>query len=220
MQSPLPRTEPVGPTPEQVGRALGRVYARPEFAERRASPLMRWLTDWYGRLHDAFWELVHRFQLMERSAPVVYWLILAWLTLSALAILAHFATTGYQAWRGRERKSAGGPRGVPRPGHRPLDAAGWEAEARRAAAEGRLRDAALALYQALLLRLHDRGALRYEASKTPGDYRREARGNAEVSRTLDAFLRRFEPVAFGGRSLDGAGYEALRRIVDQGGAHG
>ncbi|HEX2189183.1 MAG TPA: DUF4129 domain-containing protein [Longimicrobiaceae bacterium] len=45
-------------------------------------------------------------------------------------------------------------------------------------------------------------------------------GKPDAARVLDAFLRGFEPVAFGGRPLDREGYDALRRIAGQGGAAG
>jgi hypothetical protein len=93
---------------------------------------------------------------------------------------------------------------------RPRSAVDWEAEAARLAAEGRLREASAALYQALLLRLDGRGAVRFDPAKTPGDYRREARPHPEAARALTGFLRLFEPVAFGGRGLDAEGWERMR----------
>ncbi|WP_414678865.1 DUF4129 domain-containing protein, partial [Longimicrobium sp.] len=57
-------------------------------------------------------------------------------------------------------------------------------------------------------------------SKTPGDYRREVRAQPDAARTLTGFLRRFEPVAFGGRAVDAQAYEALREAARAEGAHG
>jgi hypothetical protein len=96
----------------------------------------------------------------------------------------------------------------------------WEEEAARAAAAGRFRDAAVALYQALLLRLEAGGVLRYDPAKTPGDYRREARRDPRAAGALTAFLRGFEPVVFGGRALDAAGYDRLRGAAGEAGARG
>lgn len=211
MQRPLPSTA-------EVDRALREVYSRPEFAERKLVPWLQWVVDRWNALKAAFREVVTRLEVLERTAPVLYWLIVGWLVLSALAILAHFGATAYGAWRGRERTSAAAREGEIAP-RGPLGAAEWEAEARRAAAEGRLRDAALALYQALLLRLDARGVVRYDPAKTPGEYRWEAMARGEAA-VLEPFLRGFEPVAFGGRALDGAGYERLRRIAAEGGVGG
>jgi len=206
------------PTPAEVEKAVAEVYSRPEFEARELPGFLRWAAERWAALKAWFWELVERFNVLESTAPVLYWGIVAWLALSALAILAHFGTTAYQVWRARERKTGTGAPGAE--AARPVGAADWEALARRAAAAGRLRDAALALYQALLLRLDARGVVRYDPAKTPGEYRWEAMAHGEVARVLEAFLRGFEPVAFGGRELDAPGYERLRRIAAEGGAHG
>lgn len=212
MQRPLP-------PPADVERALREVYSRPEFAERELIGPLRWLADRWEALKAAFRGLVERINLLEHTEPVLYWIIVGWLALSALAILGHFGSTAWHAWSARERRGAA-PRGGRAGSAGPVGAAEWEAEARRAAAAGRLREAALALYQALLLRLDARGALRYDPAKTPGEYRWETMGSAEASRVLEAFLRGFEPVAFGGRALDPAGYERLRRVAAEGGVGG
>lgn len=205
------------PTVPEVQRVLDEVYALPEFAERTLPGPLRWLADRWAELKAWVAAMFERFQVLETTAPFLFWLVVAGLALAALAIIGHFVLAAGGAWRGRERRpraaAEAGP-GVPR------GPAEWEAEARRAAAEGRLRDAALALYQALLLRLDAGGAVRYDASKTPGDYRLEARAKPDAARVLDDFLRGFEPVAFGGRALDAPGYEALRRAAGQGGAVG
>lgn len=212
MQHPLP-------SPGAVERALEQVYSRPEYATREMIPLLRWLSDRWRDVTAAFMEIVSRLQLLERTQPVLYWVVVGWLVLSAIGILAHFASIAFQLWRSRERTLRERDPSV-NSGAAARGADGWEAEAGRAAAEGRLRDAALALYQALLLRLDARGSVRYDPSKTPGDYREEVARSLEVGPLLDAFLRIFEPVAFGGRTLDGPGFERMRRLVTEGGAGG
>lgn len=206
------------PTGPQVDRALDEVYVLPEFAPRTLPGPLQWLADRWAALKAALAALLERFQVMETAAPVLYWGVIALLGLFALGILAHLATTARRALRGRERRARG--ESAPGAAVAARDVAGWDAEARRAAAEGRLRDAALALYQALLLRLDARGALRYDASKTPGDYRTETAARPADARVLNDFLRGFEPVAFGNRALDAAGYEALRRAAGAGGTPG
>jgi hypothetical protein len=206
------------PTAPQVQRALDEVYALPEFAPRTLPGPLQWLSDRWEALRASIAGLFARFEVLETTAPVLFWGMVAALSLGALLIIGHFAVAARGAWRGRERRArAGAQAGA---GAGPRGAAEWEAEARRAAAEGRLRDAALALYQALLLRLDARGAVRYDTAKTPGDYRVETSARPDAARALDDFLRGFEPVAFGGRPLDASGYEALRRAAGQGGALG
>jgi hypothetical protein len=140
-----------------------------------------------------------------------------WLAVAAVALLAHLVWTAVQAARRAEPETAGAAAGKTARA-KPRTAADWEAEAARLAAEGRLREASAALYQALLLRLDGRGAVRFDPSKTPGDYRREARPHPDAAQALGAFLRLFEPVAFGGRGLDAEGWERMRVAAAGGGA--
>jgi hypothetical protein len=197
------------PTSQQVDRALQEVYSRPEFATRPEHSPWEILLKPLGRFFRWLEGLLDGFKGLEVNAPWLYWLVIAWLAISAIAILAHLILTATSAIRWREKaiqKEApeeGGRRG-------PRTPADWEAEARRAAAEGRMRDAAIALYQAVLLRLDARGALRFDPSKTPGDYRREVRRHPDVAPPFSAFLRGFEPVVFGGRPLDATSYDQLR----------
>lgn len=199
-----------GPLPgrAEVARALARVYARPEFAPQRTYGWAQRITDAWEAVKEFFARIADRLGVMQTAAPVLFWVIFGWMAITALAILAHLVYTVSQTWRARERDPAVKPLRSAAP--RPVTAADWEAEARRAAAEGRLRDAAVAHYQALLLRLDARGVLRYDSSKTPGEYRREVRRDPAAGRAFGGFLRLFEPVAFGGRALDPTGYERLR----------
>ena len=200
------------PTAAQVDQALRRVYARPELQPREPGP-MDGFREWRRQLFARLGEWLGRFGDLRSDNPVVYWLVIGVLVAAGLAIV------GYLLWntltRLQERgtappRTAGAPDAV---NARARTAAEWEDEARRAASAGRFREAAVALYQALLLRLEAAGALRYDPAKTPGDYRREARRDPRAAGALTAFLRGFEPVVFGGRALDGEGYERLRAAV-------
>jgi hypothetical protein len=101
-----------------------------------------------------------------------------------------------------------------------MSAASWESAAAAAAAAGRWREASLALYQVLLHRLDAVGAVRYDAAKTPGDYRRELRRDRGALGVLDAFLGPFEPIAFGGRPADAVIFERLRDAAASAGTDG
>lgn len=209
------------PTEPQVRAALERVYARPELAPRAPGPLdgvraafgrlLRRIAEWFGSFGD-----------LRSDSPVVYWIVMGGLIALGLAIIAYFVHAtllrlgqGGPAPRARADAPPGGPVDA-----RARTAGEWEDEARRAAAADRYREAAVALYQALLLRLEAAGALRYDPAKTPGDYRRETRRAPQAAGALTAFLRGFEPVVFGGRALDAAGYDRLRGAAGQAGAHG
>jgi hypothetical protein len=202
------------PSAEEVQQAVARVYARPEYQEHHG------IRDWINRkLAEAFGWLSDKlgsFSELRLSHPWIFWLVVGWLAIAAVALLAHLVWTAVQAAR-RGEPEAGGATGKAAK-LKPRSAADWEAEAARLAAEGRLREASAALYQALLLRLDGRGAVRFDPSKTPGDYRREARPHPEAARALTGFLRLFEPVAFGGRGLDAEGWERMRTAAAEGGA--
>jgi hypothetical protein len=207
------------PTAAQVDEALRRTYARPELKPREPGALdgvRAWWRDFWARIGDWLGGLGE----LRSESPFLYWLMIAVLVGVGLSIL------GYLLWstlvRMEERGSVGGtaPARSAVPNARARSAGEWEEEARRAAGDGRYREAAVALYQALLLRLEAAGAVRYDPAKTPGDYRREARRDPRAAGALTAFLRGFEPAVFGGRALDGEGYERLRAAAAGAGNHG
>lgn len=206
-------------TDAEVRAALERVYARPELAPRQPGPLdglgelVRRL---FARIGDWFGSFGH----LRSENPVVYWLVLGTLIVLGLAIIVYFihSTLSRLAEGDAAPRVARGRSGLV--DARARTAGEWEEEARRAAAAGRFREAAVALYQALLLRLEAAGVLRYDPAKTPGDYRREARRDPRAAGALTAFLRGFEPVVFGGRALDAAGYEGLRGAAGEAGTRG
>lgn len=196
------------PTAQHVERALGVVYARPEFTERELPGLLQWLADVYARASTAFRDALARLIPLDPTISALEWALIIWLTGTAVALLLHLAWTSAALWRGRDRGRGDAAEPAAAAG-RTRSPAEWERRAREAAAAGRLREAAAALYQALLLRLDERGAVRYDPAKTPGDYRRELTADAAAAAALDRFLRRFEPVAFGGRPADHGTYRAL-----------
>jgi hypothetical protein len=208
------------PTAAQVDEALRRTYARKELQPREPGALDG-VREWWRQLWARISDWLGGFGDLRSESPVLYWLVIVLLLAMALAII------GYLLWSTlarMEERGAVGHTPAPARGHAPnaraRTAAEWEDEARRAAGERRYREAAVALYQALLLRLEAAGALRYDPAKTPGDYRREARRDPRAAGALTAFLRGFEPAVFGGRALDGEGYERLRAAASGAPGHG
>lgn len=201
-------------SPEEVSRALEEILARPEFAPPPPSPVLDWISQALGAVWDFLRGLFPGFALGEGARGILFWLVIATLALTGLLLalrLARYRPKGQ--WRPRTR-TRGGP-AAGREEAAPTTADGWETLARDLAARGRWREAAMALYQAVLQRLAARGTIRLDPAKTPGDYRRESRRDAESHRLLDAFLRRFEPLAFGGRTADA---EAFERLLEAAGA--
>lgn len=207
------------PTAEDVARALAEVYARPEFATRTPSALALWFHEQWGRIKEFIAGLFPDVDLSAGSGRLIYWVLIAAMALAAFGILAH-SLGSVEAWRrGRDRgrRSREGWDGAQ---DASLDADGWEERARGAAAAGDWRHAALALYQALVHRLDERGVVRYDAAKTPGDYLREARDRGTAHREFEAFLVLFVPIAFGRRPADASRYESLKAAALALGARG
>ena len=211
----MPQPAPL-PAPAQVHDALEHVYALPEFAPVARSPIQEGLAAAWRWIRDVIRWLTPDFDFGQAGDRTLFIFLIVLMALVGIFAVLHLSGVLRRLLRRQEGPEAEARRAAGRPSR----AAEWEARARKAAAAAHWREAALALYQALLLRLEEHGAVRYDPAKTPGDYRREARRNAEARGVLDGFLRAFEPVAFGGRPLDAGGYERLRDTAGRMGAHG
>jgi hypothetical protein len=202
------------PTPAEVGTALERIFARPEFTERSAPPLLRFLGDVWAAVREWLLSLVPPV-LLERWHPLFTVLVASVFAVGAVWILV----------RVLETRSAALREAVPRRGRSDAAAAtaftieDWEATARAAADAGRFRDAATALYMAAVLRLDQRGVLRFHSAKTPGDYRREVRTDPAVRTAFDSFIRQYLPVVFAPATPDAGAFAALRGRAQELGVH-
>jgi hypothetical protein len=201
------------PTPPQVAEALERVYARPALGPPPPG-LLDPLWEAVGRVRDAVGRFFGRLG-GGGDTEWLFWVVVVVLAAVGVAIVVYFlhqtlSRLGDAPSRGGAAEESGSR------GARARSAPEWDALAARLAREGRYREAALALYQGLLLRLEAAGVVRYDPAKTPGDYRREARPHPR-GRALGEFLRGFEPVAFGGRPIAADGYERLRAAAGEGG---
>jgi hypothetical protein len=178
------------PPSDHVAATLREVLARPEF--QRAEDSESLLGGLYRRILRWFAE--HPIDLPALPGGNVVNALAIMVMVIALAL----GVRSLARSRARRRPPAARTTGSGGTVEAAVDrtAEEWEARARELAAAGHARDAALALYQAVLRRFADAGIVRYHASKTPGDYRREMRGQ-EVVRPYGDFLADFEPIAFG-----------------------
>ncbi len=209
------------PSPEAVDSALRVVLARPEFATPTRSPLSRWigsawerLGDWIGRL--IAWLFPH-LDAAGMLGPTAWRIVLVLLGGVGVLLLWYLGRRGLALWRRRARRRRGGE--ALEPGA-PASSAEWEARSAAAERAGRWREAAIALYFAVVHRLSRAGAIAYDASKTPGDYRREARRVPSLARSVDAFVRAYEPLAFGRRTADASAFGRLKELARGLGANG
>jgi len=183
------------------------VLASPDFAAREGRSLGRMLLDSAIWIWERVLDLVA--WLFPAAEPGTVWSVGRPIVLVGLALLVLWALARVVRWGPGRLSSERGMHGAADEALEALDAASWSARARAAAGEGRWRDAAMALYHAVLHRLADAGHVRLEPSKTPGDYRREVRGDPAVVRGMSAFVRAFETVAFGAGEPDEAAYRRL-----------
>jgi hypothetical protein len=208
---------PSGLTAAEVEAVLGEVLARPEYLPVPPSLLQRWLVAAGTWFRDVIWSRVaDAFPALDRSNPVWETLGMVALVVGAmlgLALIIYLVYLALQLYRRRQRRGRTG-RDVAGDEARPPTAAEWEALSREAADRGAWREAALALYHGVLQRLADAGMLTIESSKTPGDYRREARRDElPLSAALDTFLLWFERVAYGREMDRAAEFQRLARAA-------
>lgn len=201
-------------TPQEVQGALERVFSRPEFTERSASPLRELIGRALRSLVDLLRDLLPSFQLREGEGLALFVLVAVGFGALAGHLLLRVISHAGARKDGRGPQEARSQLAAP-----PASAAEWEALASSLAAAGRWRDAAFALYHGLLSRLAARGTVHLDPSKTPGDYRRESRRDPQAGRLLDRFLRGFEPVAFGARPADESDFGKLRDLASSAPEH-
>lgn len=207
------------PDATELDRAVESVLARPEFAERELPGPLQWLADAFAALQEALWGMISEWDALRHAAPLIGWLVLGAALLFLGVMLWFLGARALRLWRARDR---GGVRGDSTEGPAPpetMQPATWEARAREELAAGRLREAAMALYRAMLLRLDRIDALTFDPSKTPGDYRRETAGETAPGRALHHFLTRFEPIAFGGRAVSPEAFADLESAAREAGVH-
>jgi hypothetical protein len=195
-----------------VDSTLLAVLARPEFGAPPRRPLMEAI----ARSLSWVWDRVTgflRWLLPDAAGGEAVWAAAGRTLLVLLAAVSLvLVARAVLPLLGRRRPAGGGAEAAMAAAG-PRTAEAWEAKARHAAEGGSWRDAAVALYQAVLHRLAQAEHVRLDPAKTPGEYRREVRGRPDVEAAFAAFVRRFEPVAFGGGVADRPMWEGLRDLA-------
>jgi len=154
---------------------------------------LKWIAD---RLNDVFGP-IGRF--LERVPAVVWWIFVA-------ALVAFIV---WMVVRVRRRRVTAPPASAARrgpAGNRAEDADALEREADEAERSGDLERAVRLRFRAGLLRLGDRGVIRYRPSVMTGEVRRTLR-----SERFDGLAGTFEAVTYGGRTAEHPDVDAARR---------
>lgn len=197
------------PAAAAVREALTQVFARPEFQERPLPGLLQALADLRAAVLSWIGDILRRaFGALGGLDPLPARVVIAVLLLVAVLAAVYLLVRGFRpgsagAPREREKAAVQAPSG-------PSE---WAARARHAQEEGRFREAALALYRAVVLHLEVQGAVRFHQAKTPGDYRREVRATPEARPLFDRFVRLLLPLAFGAEVPQAGMFDELRRAA-------
>ncbi|MBI3845581.1 MAG: DUF4129 domain-containing protein [Planctomycetes bacterium] len=198
------------PNATDIGAAMERVFARPEFRPPEKNFL--------DRIREWAWERLHDFlgAVWSRIGPSVANRWVGWFVLVALGavfvfLLMRLLRSVIRSSEAVHRSATGGPTTSERTrlaAEPHLRAAGEHAAA------GRFLEAAHALYFGAVLWLDEAGHARFEQSKTGEDYAREV-GAKGLGSGFRALLRAFYPVAFGGRAAARDTYERMRSAASE-----
>lgn len=166
--------------------ALAEIYRRPEFLSAEKKTLFELLSEW----------LVRWLGSVEGTPP-------PWLDEVVYGVLAGVGVflLAWIAWAARglfaRPRHAIGRATVEAPARQ--DATAHRRAAQEAAARGEHVAAVRRLYLYAVARLHERGRVRFDESKTGGDYLWELARGPDRGETFARFLREVERVLFGGR---------------------
>ena len=198
------------PSAADVGAAIDRVFARPEFRPPEKGVVER-LREWVGeRLRDFFGGV------WSHIGPSIANRWVGWFVLIALGavfffLLIRLLRSIVRSSDAVHRSSIVGPDASERTrlaAEPQLRAAGEHAAA------GRFLEAVHALYLGAVLWLDEEGHARFEQSKTGEEYSREV-GAKGLSSPFRSLLRAFYPVAFGGRLAARDTYERMRSAASE-----
>ncbi len=196
--------------PRAVARA---VLADPRYRSAAPGPSDQSWWDVLWRPLRALWRafldsLKHVFGNDAVTSLIGYAILFAVVVFLAVVLVRFAARFGWSPFR---RRTDGGGAGYHAdPLHDDADAATLRARALAAAAEGRYRDAAALLWASALRALDERGQVRYDAARTPGEWRRAVRDPA-----FDALAREAVVALFGGRAVDAALVERMRAAYER-----
>jgi hypothetical protein len=183
--------------PDTARREAQHILSDGRFKSSSTPRPLRGPLQWLGDRLESVFGPIERF--LARIPAVIWWI--------AAATLVAFVV--WMIVRVRQRRVASAPNGGKRRGparDAPEDPDALEREADEAERAGDLERAVRLRFRAGLLRLGDRGAIRYRPSVTTGEVRRTLR-----SARFDDLAGTFEEVTYGGRSADPPDVAAARR---------
>ncbi len=184
---------------DSLRAVLDTVFARPAYDWAERPDPFAWVARWWERLLD--WLVRTR-----ATNPAAYQALLWLLGAALVAILLHFL---WLTWRTVRGTAAGEARAAGQAAAR-RDAGALWALAEGLAAEGRYAAALVPAFDALVLDLGERGAVRFHPATTPAEYVRAARLPATERAQLRELVATLYRVTFAGDSFDAEGWRRWR----------
>ena len=181
---------------DSVQRAVRDVFARSEYRWGKPGYLLQWVEHWWRKLLSAFASLDTGHPILAR--------VIAWAAIVALlGVLVHFGLVAWRIYRATVRP----PRASTTPtGMRLEDARAYRDRADLMARSGRFTEALAYRFIALLLELERARALQFDPSKTPAEYIREARLDADARASFVVLVDRLYRHVFGAEPCDAHTY--------------
>ena len=183
--------------PDAARKAARDILGRRQFRSSHTPRPLRKPLSWLG---DRLTGITHWFGRVFSHVPEVLLLLLA---VVAIGLAAAFIAAKVRAYRGAAARRT---RGQTVDGAAPEDPAELERAADAAERAGQLDIAVRLRFRAGLLRLGNRGAIRYRPSVTTNEVRQVL-----GSETFDELARTFDAVAYGGRDAEPPDVDAARR---------
>jgi type II secretory pathway pseudopilin PulG len=185
-----------------------RVLADPRFQRAAQRPNQK---SWWDYVTDAVREVWRRLtgplQHLagdERSAAIIGYVVIALVAAVAVVLLVNLAKLVYRRRAPRARAAAAEALAAG------SDARSLLARALDAASAGRHHEAAALLWASALRALDERGRVRFDPARTPGEWRRAVRDPS-----FDALARDAVVALFGDRGADAALVARMRESYDR-----
>jgi hypothetical protein len=187
------------PPADSLRAALDAVFRSPAYnwSEEPRGPML--IREWWLRLQ-------HWLEALQHGHPTLFMALVIALVLILAGVVVHGVVIMTLTVRGAAARGAG-PAAPPPPRR---GAAWYFREADTLAKRGRYAEAMQAAFTGMALELDARGVLRFDPSKTPGEYAREARLPAPDRDSLRALVSVLYAVVFGGASFGADDYRRWR----------
>jgi hypothetical protein len=207
-----PAQTPPGPERPSVGELRARlqeILSRPEY-QWPDHPENDWRLQLLRRLYQWWHEQVTpRISHLYEYSPVAYWLLVAVLLAACVLLIYHIYLSLKSAFGpggGRHRQMTGGTAATVEGSPEAL-----LAEADEAAAGRHYRRALRCLYLAVIRHLERRRLLRYDPSRSNGEYLRDLRPHPRLQALLRSVTDLVDGVWYGGQRAGAEDYERCRQ---------